>query len=175
MGRLAASVYLTGEYIAIERNCTATSPRGAEHIYLEILREDSYPLYSLCTSVTHSYVYTSSPQYNTRFPIPQSLNWLHQIPFSLRVSVFPPFPPLLSPHYPTYTSSHPSNHPSGAFVFNITPCHPLIIPPNASLTNLCCLSILSPLNLSLTTSIEYMVPQPPETSFTYITPISPIL
>lgn len=54
----------------------------------------------------------------------------------------------------------------GALVLSCTPCHPLISSPSTSLTNLCCFNILSPLNRSLTTSIPYILPQPPLISCT---------
>jgi len=70
----------------------------------------------------------------------------------------------------SYSLSPPSNSflasPHGTPVFICTPCHPLTLSPSTPLTNLCCFNIPSPLNLSLVTSIAYILPQPPLTSLT---------
>lgn len=54
----------------------------------------------------------------------------------------------------------------GAFVFNCTPCHPLISSFSTALTSLCCLMTDKPLNFELTISRAYILPQPPLTSWT---------
>lgn len=80
--------------------------------------------------------------------------------YTLPASLLPP-----SSNLPQILSSIPtSSH--GTPVFICTPCHPLTLSPSTSLTNLCCFNIPNPLNLSLVTSIAYILPQPPLTSLT---------
>jgi hypothetical protein len=54
------------------------------------------------------------------------------------------------------------------FVRNCTPCQLLISSFSTSLTILCCLITVKPLNFGDSTSIAYMDPQPPLMSWTYI-------
>jgi hypothetical protein len=54
----------------------------------------------------------------------------------------------------------------GTLVFSCTPCHPLISSPKTSFTSLCCFNMFRPRNFSLTMSMPYMEPQPPEMSWT---------
>lgn len=54
----------------------------------------------------------------------------------------------------------------GTLVRICTPCHSLTRSPSALLTRRCCLSMLSPLNADDVMSMAYMLPQPPEMSWT---------
>jgi len=53
-----------------------------------------------------------------------------------------------------------------AFVFNCTPCHPLISSASIELTSLCCLTMDKPLNFGDSMDKAYMDPHPPLMSCT---------